>query len=202
MSELPVEFPYRLRPEFLSTSESAFYNVLTRLIKKEFQVCSKVALQDLFFVVRPNENIQHAAKLQRKNVDFLLLWPDSLIPALAIELDYPRQAEHHNADNFFNNLFTETGLPLIHVTVQQTYDLKALTKQIKDALKKSRTANPAELSSAHTAYSPICPRCGITMVLRFDKDGPLNGKKYYGCLNFPACQETIKVGQKKSTRLT
>ena len=202
MSEPAAEFPYRIRPEYLSPSESAFYNVLIKLVKKEFNVCPKVALTDLFFVVRPNENIQHASKLQRKNVDFLLLWPDTLKPALAIELDYPRQAEHHNADNFFNSLFVDSGLPLIHVTVQQTYELKALTKLIKDALKRSRTASLTDLTPEHDAYSPICPRCGITMVLRFDKDGPLNGKKYYGCLNFPSCQETIKVAPKKSNKLT
>ena len=207
MSDTPAEFPYRLRPEYLSPSESAFYHVLSKLVKNEFNVYPKVALTDLFFVIRPNENIHMAAKLQRKNVDFLLLWPDTLKPALAIELDYPRQAEHHSADNFFNSLFAETGLPLIHVTVQQTYELKALTKLIKDCLKKSRADKHLDqpetlMENGLSVYSPICPRCGITMVLRFDKDGPLNGKKYYGCLNFPACQETIKVGQKKSTRLS
>jgi len=45
----------------------------------------------------------------------------------------------------------------------------------------------------HTDFSPICPRCGIMMVLRFDKDGPHKGQKYYGCLNFPGCQETVSV---------
>ena len=197
MSEPTAEFPYRIRPEYLSPSESAFYNVLTKMVKKEFFVSSKVALTDLFFVVRPNENIHLASKLQRKNVDFLLLRPDTLKPALAIELDYPRQVDHHVADSFFNSLFSETGLPLIHVIVQQTYDIKTLTRQIKDGLKKSTDTAPA-----HTDYSPICPRCGITMVLRFDKDGPLNGKKYYGCMNFPACQETIKVGQKRTSKFS
>ena len=201
MSEPTAEFPYRIRPEFLSPSESAFYNVLTKMVKKEFYVCPKVALTDLFFVARPNENVNHAAKLQRKNVDFLLLWPDNLKPALAIELDYPRQVDHRPLDDFMNNLFSESGLPLIHVTVQQTYEIKSLAKLMITALRKSAANNPAEMTPAHNDYSPICPRCGVTMVLRFDKNGPLNGKKYYGCLNFPACQETIKVVQKKSVKV-
>jgi hypothetical protein len=185
MPDEPITSPYRLRPAFLSQSEAAFYHVLFNLTRAKFFISPKVALSDLFFVARPNENVQYASKLLRKNVDFLLLKCETLAPILAIELDHPKQLDHGLAGNFLDGVFEAAGLPLLHVAVQHTYDINALAANIKAALARASSANlPAD-----SDYSPICPRCGITMVLRFDKDGPHRGQKYYGCLNFPECQE-------------
>jgi hypothetical protein len=189
MLENSSEFPYRKRPEFLSRTESAFYHVLTEMVKGRFYVCPKVALTDLFFVARPNENVHHVNKLLRKNVDFLLLWHETLNPALGIELDYPKQTDHRPVDSFMTSLFASAHLPLIRVTVTQSYEIETLAELFKEAILQSSETTPIR-----TDYSPICPRCGITMVLRFDKDGPVNGQKYYGCLNYPTCRETVDVG--------
>ena len=182
------EFPYRIRQNYLSPAESAFFHVLSELTKGKFVVCPKVALTDLFFVARPNENILHVNKLLRKNVDFLLLTCDSLKPALAIELDYPKQLDHRPVDGFLETLFTSTGVPIVHIKVRPTYDIVELEKLLQDAIKRSH--KPKQNQSD---FSPICPKCGITMVLRFGKDGPLLGTKYYGCLNYPTCLETVPV---------
>jgi hypothetical protein len=193
MSEEPIILPYRLRQEFLSPAEMAFYRVLAEMVKDHLYICPKVALQDLFFVVRPNENLNYANKLQRKNVDFLLLRRDNLRPTLGIELDYSKQADHGPADNFLDNLFNAAGLPLVHVVVQQTYDIYALATRFREERAKFNQVTVPR----HTDYSPICPRCGVMMVLRFDKNGPVNGQKYYGCLNFPQCQETVAIVEKQ-----
>ena len=193
MSQESPTLPFRLRQEFLSPAEAAFYRVLTEMVKDHLYVCPKVALLDLFFVTRPNENIQYTNKLLRKNIDFLLLRHETLKPALAIELDYPRQADHGPVDNFLDSLFTVAGLPLVHVVVQQTYD----TRELAARFRKARAKFNQVTIPLHSDYSPICPRCGIMMVLRFDKNGPLNGQKYYGCLNFPECQETVAIEDKK-----
>jgi hypothetical protein len=193
MSQESLTLPYRLRQEFLSPVEMAFYHVLTEVVKDHLYVCPKVALLDLFFVIRPNENVQYTNKLLRKNVDFLLLRHETLKPTLAIELDYPQQVDHGPVDNFLDSLFIVAGLPLMHVVVQKTYDTRELAARIRKAREKFNQAT----APLHSDYSPICPRCGIMMVLRFDKNGPLNGQKYYGCLNFPECQETVAVEDKK-----
>ena len=193
MAQKSEILPYRLRQEFLSPAEMAFYRVLTEMVKDHLYICPKVALLDLFFVTRPNENVNYANKLQRKNVDFLLLRRDNLKPTLGIELDYPKQVDHGPSDNFLDNLFAAAGLPLVHVVVQQTYDIYALASRFREARAKfNQITVPRQ-----TDYSPICPRCGITMVLRFDKNGPVNGQKYYGCLNYPACQETVAIVEKQ-----
>jgi hypothetical protein len=182
--------PFRLRQDFLSPAESAFYRVLHEMVKEHFFICPKVPLQDLFFVTRPNENVHQFNKIYRKNVDFLLLRRDSLKPAFAIALDYPKQAAHRPRDEFMENLFASANLPLVHVLVRQTYDVPALAAQFRDALKKARLENPLDDAAG---FSPVCPHCGITMVLRFYKDGPKKGQQYYGCLNFPACVEVVSL---------
>jgi hypothetical protein len=186
----PITLHYRLRQEFLSPAESAFYHVLTEMVKDHFFVCPKVALLDLFFVARPNENVQYTNRLVHKNIDFLLLQRGTLKPALAVELDYPKQTDHRPVDTFLEGLCAQVNLPLVHVTVQPTYEIEALAARFTEAMCKAKDEPPLLLPAD---YSPICPRCGLTMVLRFDKAGPLNGGKYYGCLNFPACQETVSL---------
>ncbi|MCX6080431.1 MAG: DUF2726 domain-containing protein [Chloroflexi bacterium] len=190
MSDKNPEFPYRMRQDYLSPAESAFFHVLTGLVKGQYFVCPKVALTDLFFVARPNENVQFGSKLLRRNVDFLLLWPEGLKPALAIELDYPKQTDHRPVDHFLDGLFASTGVPLIHVTARPPYDIKLLAERFRDALINSYDTTPDRAD-----FSPLCPRCGSTMVLRFDKNGPVKGQKYYGCLNFPTCLETVALRQ-------
>jgi hypothetical protein len=184
----PATSPYRLRPEFLSPAEIAFYHILTEMVKDHLYVFPKVALLDMFFVARPNENVQYTNRLLRKNFDFLLLRRDTFKPALAIELDHPKQVDHRPVDTFLESLCAQVNLPLVHVTLQPTYDIQALAVCFSDAMRKARVDNPL---TRHADYSPICPHCGVTMVLRFFKEGSNKGKQYYGCLNFPQCQETI-----------
>lgn len=51
---------------------------------------------------------------------------------------------------------------------------------------------PVEASTANTAAAaPICPRCGVAMVLRTAKQGPNAGNQFYGCPNFPRCRALV-----------
>ncbi len=193
MPEEPATLPFRLRQEFLSPAETAFYHVLHEMVKDHLYICPRIHLHDLFFVTRPNENVHQFNKINRKTIDFLLIYRDTLKPALAIELDYPKQNEVRETDEFLENLFKAANLPFVHVVVQQTYDVQGLAKKFRDAMKKAKSADPFDNEAA---YSPICPRCGITMVLRFSReDGPFRGQKYYGCLNFPSCTAVVPVGE-------
>ena len=190
MSKESPTLPYRLRQEFFSPAEAAFYRVLSEMVKDRLYICPKVPLQDLFFVTRPNENVHYFNKIYRKVVDFLLLQRDTLKPTLAIELDYPKQTGHRQNDMFMDDLFATANLPLVHITVQPTYDIAALAAQFSEAMKKARDETP---SSRYADYSPTCPNCGITMVLRIYRTGVKAGQRYYGCLNYPACQEMLPV---------
>ena len=58
------EFPYHLRDHFLSPAELNFYSVLRTVINGRATICTKVGLQDIFYV---------------KSVNFKIICPDILL---------------------------------------------------------------------------------------------------------------------------
>ena len=40
---------------------------------------------------------------------------------------------------------------------------------------------------------PLCPQCGVPMKLRLARQGQHQGKRFYGCPNFPKCREVIPI---------
>jgi hypothetical protein len=48
-----------------------------------------VALNDIFYIIRPNENVHFFNKFFRKHVDFLLCEPEKFKPAIGVELVKP-----------------------------------------------------------------------------------------------------------------
>ncbi|HKI55479.1 MAG TPA: DUF2726 domain-containing protein, partial [Anaerolineales bacterium] len=87
--ELEERLPYRLREHFMSTPELALFRVLKEMVQDHYVICPKVALNDIFYIVRPNENVHFFNKIFRKHVDFLLCEPGTLEPAFGIELVKP-----------------------------------------------------------------------------------------------------------------
>jgi hypothetical protein len=184
--------PYRIRDEFFSSAEAEFYRVLLGMVKDHLLICPKVPLQDIFFVTRPNENVHFLNKMYRKSIDFLLLHHHTLKPSLGIEMIHPLKSHHRESDKFLDGAFASAGLPLVYVAVQAHYDVHALAKQFREAVEK----NTGSLKDRAADFSPICPDCGITMVLRVHRAGANTGQHYYGCLNYPTCKRMIPVPAK------
>lgn len=42
--------------------------------------------------------------------------------------------------------------------------------------------------------TPLCPHCGIPMVLRTARRGSRLGQQFYGCANFPRCRQVSEIG--------
>ena len=190
---MSTNYPFRLRQDLLAPAESVFYQALREVLRDQLvaellMIWPKVSLLDVITVARPNENVQHFNRLLRKSVDFLLVHRPTLLPAIAIELEYPKQA-HHRTDRFLDELFKTAGLPFLRIMVQEKYQNSTLAAQIKQAL--PQLSQYPQSNEEH--FSPICPHCGITMVLRFYRSGPNVGKRYYGCLNYPDCREIIPL---------
>lgn len=167
---------------------------MTLLIKKfsgRYFVMPKLPFSELFRVNKPNENIVYVQKLGGKTVDFVLFSEEKLEPVAAIELDDPKQRQHAIGSKLIDEICAELGFPIIHIT--RSSDLEQIEwGMISDeieAYEKIRSNG----GSGSAEFSPICPDCGITMVLRFDHDGPIKGQKYYGCLNFPECTNKIAI---------
>jgi hypothetical protein len=90
-------------------------------------------------------------------------------------------------------LFTQAGLPLIHIPSSETYDSADIVSLFQLAVTKigGTTALRANRTSDST---PQCPVCGKMMVLRMHREGPNSGRKYYGCMDSPRCAGVVAIG--------
>ena len=193
VKEQEERLPYRLREQFMSTPELALLRVLQKMVGRHYIICPKVALNDVFYIVRPNENVHFFNKIFRKHVDFLLCEPDTLKPAFGIELVKPVfRNETREADLFMEDLFLSAGLPLVHVQSSERYSENDLTELFQLAVMKVRESKPLR-ATAKTDSVPMCPVCGKMMVLRIHRNGGNSGKKYYGCMDNPHCPGVVAI---------
>jgi hypothetical protein len=185
--------PFRLRKQFLSYTELALLSVLQEIADGRYIVCPKVALNDIFYIQRPNENVHFYNKIFRKHVDFLLCEPDGMQPVFGVELVKPiAKEETRSADQFMEDLFASAGLPLVHVPSGESYDLSDLIKLFQLAVMKVKETKSLRADNPSDS-APLCPKCGLMMVLRIHREGSQAGNRYYGCMNAPACDGVIVV---------
>ena len=186
----PPDSPYRLRDYFLSTPEIALLRQLQQMIGNRYVICPKVALTDIFTIVRPNENVHFYNKIFRKHVDFLLCDPQTLKPAIAVEVVKPvAKTETRASDQFVEELFLQEGIPLVHVPLGERYESSDLVHLFQLAVTKAKETPRARKQDS----VPVCPVCGKMMVLRIQRDGGREGKKYYGCMDSPRCAGVVAI---------
>lgn len=185
--------PYRLKESFLSTPELALLRVLQNMAGRHYVICPKVALNDLFYIVRPNENVHFFNKFFRKHVDFLLCEPNTLKPAIGIELVKPvTKTETREADQFMQDLFLSAGLPLVHIRSSEHYSESDLEELLQLAITKVEDTAPLRATTKRDSV-PMCPVCGKMMVLRIHRHGSNAGKEYYGCMDSPKCNGVVEL---------
>jgi len=83
-------------------------------------------------------------------------------------------------------------LTLLHFPVQREYNSRDIAAHIAPLLedKAKLSAMSSQPKIIHPAGSvPLCPKCGIPMVLRTVAQGEHKGKQFYGCSNYPRCRE-------------
>jgi hypothetical protein len=185
--------PYRLRGQFLSAPEKALYHALTEMSDGRYVICPKVALNDVFSIVRPNENVHYFNKIFRKHVDFLLCHPKSMRPAFGVELVKPvSKHETRSADQFMAELFNGAGLALVHIPSNERYDIPDLVNLFQLAVMKVQKAGLPAVEEGDSV--PMCPVCSKMMVLRLYRSGPNKGNTYYGCMDNPHCPGVVAIG--------
>ena len=185
--------PYRLREPFLTTTELALYRVLKIIVADRYLICPKVSLNDVFYIVRPNENVHFFNKFFRKHVDFLLCDPQTLAPAFGVEMLRPNSKdEARESDKFMAELFTDAGLPLVHVLSSETYEAAEIVSLFQQAVTKVDDTVPLRAGRSSDSV-PHCPVCGKMMVLRIKRTAWNSGKKYYGCMDSPRCAGVVEI---------
>lgn len=185
--------PYRLKVPFLTTPEIVLYRSLKEMTKEHYVIFAKVALNDIFYIVRPNENVHYFNKLFRKHVDFLLCEPKSLKPEIGVDLVRPIPAGGtRSADQFVEDLFLTAGLPLVQVPADNRYEISKLVASFQQAVAKAKQIE-RKLADVGRESIPMCPVCGKMMVLRTHRLGPEAGQLYYGCIDNPSCPGTLRL---------
>jgi hypothetical protein len=185
--------PYRLREPFLTTTELALFRALAQMVGARYFICPKVSLDDVFYIVRPNENVHFFNKIFRKHVDFLLCDPQTLAPAFAVEIvRSPSRGQAREQDKFMDELFTGAGLPLVHIPSSEHYESADLVALFQFALTKIGGTDSLRIERPGDSV-PQCPVCGKMMVLRMHRNGPSSGKKYYGCMDSPHCNGVVPL---------
>ncbi len=188
-----VLLPYRLRERFLTTPEVALYRALRQMAGERYVIFAKVALDDIFSIIRPNENVHYFNKLFRKHVDFLLCHPQSLKPQIGVELVRPVPVGGtRSADQFMEDLFLTVGLPLVQIPSSDRYVLPEIIGLFQAAVNKAKQVE-RRLANVSRDSIPSCPVCGKLMVLRTHRAGPQAGQLYYGCIDNPTCPGTVPL---------
>ncbi len=187
------ELPYRLRDDFLSPTEFSFYKVLSSLVGSQLTIQSKVRLADVFFVARPNENMAYFSKIAQKHLDFLVCDSVTMKPLFGVELDDSshKRNDRQERDEFIESVCKVAGLPLLRLAAQREYNSREIAAQIAPFVseKVSVSVSSQPEVSKQVNSVPLCPKCGIPMVLRTVSQGEHKGKQFYGCQNYPRCRE-------------
>ena len=129
------KLPYKKKDYFFTIAEKNFFKILNEITNKNNLILfSKVRVADLLYISKKSNNwITHLNKIKSKHIDFLICDNRNIKPLLAIELDdsshnrYKRQQR----DNFINQAFNDSELPILRVKVSYNYDKIKLEDQIK-----------------------------------------------------------------------
>jgi hypothetical protein len=196
MTDAKVEnprLPYRLREPFLTSTELALFRVLAEMMGNRYVICPKVSLNDVFYILRPNENVHFFNKFFRKHVDFLLCDPKNFTPTFGVEIVRPVSKDStREVDKFMEELFTDAGIPLVHISSNEKYDAGDIIALFQLAVAKIGGTSSLRIDLPSDTV-PNCPVCGKMMVLRMHRTGERSGKKYYGCMDNPHCAGVVPI---------
>lgn len=124
---------YKKSNYLFTKTELKFYRELIKITEElNLVIFPKIRLADIF---KHNE-YKDFNKIKSKHIDFLLCDKSNCRIKLAIELD---DYSHNNIkaiknDNFKNEIFKQTNLPLIRIKVNNTYNLEEIKEKIKESL--------------------------------------------------------------------
>lgn len=181
--------PFRLRDDFLSAAEISFYHILLSAVGDRLTVCPKVNLGDVFFVSHPDRNRAAWNRISRKHIDFLLCDARSMRPRVGIELDDSSHAreDRQARDAFVQQVFEASSLPLLRFPAQHAYNISEVSLRLSPFFAEVGLP-PAVPVSQDTISAPLCPKCGIPLVIRSSGRG-----KFYGCSNYPKCRQKKRL---------
>lgn len=154
---------YRRAP-FLTAAESAFAQSLRHAAGSSWHLMAKVRLADLVDVSDPADRAG-LNKVSSKHVDFVLCDPQSLQPALIVELDdrSHERVKRRERDAFVDAALESVGLRVTRFKVAWAYDPEVLRHRLVGA---SQPNAEAESMVRFVEAKPTGPEIPTTDELR------------------------------------
>lgn len=212
-------WPLGVNDNMITDAERSFFGVLKIFLDDRYIICPKVRLSDALFVRKGisdklRQSVQN--RINSKHLDFLLLDPKTMRPVCAIELDDSshRSSSAQDRDKVKNKALKDAGLNIIRLPARSTYTMKEIETAlatVMDLMPKiqSSTQSPNEVldNLENEKFGPtqdvitvqneavLCPRCGVSMLLRKATKGFRAGKNFFGCPNYPQCREIKEISE-------
>jgi len=127
---------YQLRESVLTKNEKEFYEILKVVVRDNQVILSKVRLADIFEISKGKGSQSALNRIHSRHVDFLICQNESLRPLFAIELDDKshERSDRVKRDDFVNQLFEKTELPLIRFRAKYRYTRDELSSGLTPIL--------------------------------------------------------------------
>jgi very-short-patch-repair endonuclease len=142
-----TRLPYARAPQVLTDAERVFYEALLQATPSNLVIFAQVRLANLVHTTerRPRQRKYDFFRIQAKCVDFVLCDADSTAPRLVVELDDASHQRQHRRerDAFVDAVLAATGLPILHVPWQRSYDVADLAHRVRALLGVLEDAPPA-----------------------------------------------------------
>jgi len=216
----PLDFPYQSKDVLCSPAERSFLGALDKIVGKRYRIFAKVRLADIIDVQKGLSVSARQSAFNRiagKHIDFIVCNANDLSIIGAIELDDKthRGRGRHERDQFLDRTLKAAGIPVLRIKTQSSYSIKDIFNKIDSAFNISEGLRPednqvpmdaTEISDEKFTdeagdgcnteiFEAVCPKCGGELVKRIATKGQYAGQKFWGCVNFPKCKFTQKVGQ-------
>ena len=138
---------YKPKGDFLlSPGEKRFFDALTQSLPPGLYICPKVRIADLIDL-HLDRNApdfwKHQAPINQKHIDFIVVTRSDFAPQVAIELDGGSHTDKARAerDMFVDSVFSNAGIPLVHIPVKGFYQYADLRRTIEASITSIPTIN-------------------------------------------------------------
>lgn len=126
--------PYVKRKYFFSVAELKFFELLKEIIGENYYIFPKVRICDII-QAKDKSSYSDFNKIKSKHVDYLICTKEPITAKIVVELD--DKSHNSNArqirDSFVDDIFANSGIPIVHIKVQYSYKKEDLIKKIQKA---------------------------------------------------------------------
>jgi len=93
---------------------------------------------------------------------------------------------------FVDQVFAAAGIPLVRVPAKHTYSLQEVQAVLQPYIQLDASQPlPPDDKPQQSWTTPRCTKCGSEMVMRAARSSPNQGKRFWGCSNYPKCKNIV-----------